>query len=333
VSCKVMTRFGEIEIRIHRYRGMDGGEIYPLERFYGIKGITEGAKRRALFLAVERSYGWSARILREEFGLEFSAMRLWGLVQREGKEEQRKIEELQERIFGQGDDRGEPDRDKRTAVVEIDGTMLATRDAVKPDEFGRKRMEAKVGVMFRGTEPVSGKRRKTVKRKVFGQVAESGDFGERLYAVFREHGLSSDEPVHVVADGATWIRNVRLMVFPRGRYTLDLYHLKERASSVLVDHQQNQFFEYIYRGKPRDGLAYLRTLMGSDRRHKVELEDFVHYVEDNLSGMKYTVGDINGSGVIEKMANLVVKKRMKRQGMTWSKAGANNIFIVSLSNY
>jgi hypothetical protein len=175
---------------------------------------------------------------------------------------------------------------------------------------------------------VSGKRRKTVKRKVYGQVAESGDFGERLYAVFREHGLSSDEPVHVVADGAAWIRNVRSMVFPRGRYTLDLYHLKERASSVLVEHQQEEFLEYVYRGKPRDGLEYLRTLSGSDRRHKVELEDFVRYVEDNLSGMKYRSGDIKGSGVIEKMADLVVKKRMKRQGMTWSKAGANNILVL-----
>jgi hypothetical protein len=51
-------------------------------------------------------------------------------------------------------------------------------------------------------------------------------------------------------------------------------------------------------------------------------------VEDNLSGMKYTAGDINGSGVIEKMADLVVKKCMKRQGMTWSRAGANNILAL-----
>lgn len=44
--------------------------------------------------------------------------------------------------------------------------------------------------------------------------------------------------------------------------------------------------------------------------------------------MRYTAGDINGSGAIEKMADLVVKKPMKRQGMTWSRAGANNILAL-----
>lgn len=34
------------------------------------------------------------------------------------------------------------------------------------------------------------------------------------------------------------------------------------------------------------------------------------------------------SGVIEKMADLVVKKRMKRQGMRWSQAGANNLLAL-----
>lgn len=238
------------------------------------------------------------------------------------------MEELQAKIFEEGEDRSEPDRDERSVVVEIDGTMIATRDAVKRDEYGKKRMEVKVGVMFRWTEAMSGKRRKTVKRKVFAQVAEEAGFGERLYAVFREHGLSSEEPVHMVADGAGWIRNVRSAVFPRGRYTLDLYHLKERASRVLVEHQERQFFEQVHRGKARDGLVYLRTLCSSDRRHKRELEEFIHYVEENLSGMHYTADAVKGSGVIEKMSDIVVKKRMKRQGTTWSQRGANNILAL-----
>ncbi len=189
-------------------------------------------------------------------------------------------------------------------------------------------MEVKIGVMFRGTEGMSGKRRKTVKRKVFAQVAEGADFGERLYAVFREHGLSSEEPVHMVADGAGWIRNVRSAVFPCGRYTLDLYHLKERASRVLMEHQERPFFEQVNQDKLKEGLAYLRTLRGSDPSHERDLQEFVHYVEENLSGMHYTADAVRGSGIIEKMTDIVVKKRMKRQGMTWSQRGANNLLAL-----
>ena len=44
--------------------------------------------------------------------------------------------------------------------------------------------------------------------------------------------------------------------------------------------------------------------------------------------MHYHPNDIHGSGVIEKMADLVVKKRMKRQGMRWSREGANNLLVL-----
>ena len=70
VQRRVMTRFGEVEVMIHRYRGKDGKDIYPIERYCGIKRITQGAARRAMRTVVERSYGWSSRYLTEESGME-----------------------------------------------------------------------------------------------------------------------------------------------------------------------------------------------------------------------------------------------------------------------
>ena len=62
--------------------------------------------------------------------------------------------------------------------------------------------------------------------------------------------------------------------------------------------------------------------------HGFALEEFKQYVETNLQGMIYQPNRIHGSGVIEKMAELIVKKRMKRQGMRWTKEGANNILAL-----
>lgn len=117
-------------------------------------------------------------------------------------------------------------------------------------------------------------------------------------------------------------------MFPGSRYTLDLYHVKEYARRVLVDHQYKRFLSLVKANLPRTALQYLRALHPSDRRHAEDLRAFQDYVQENIDGMHYRPGEIHGSGVIEKMADLLVKKRMKRQGMTWSKQGANAILAL-----
>lgn len=112
----------------------------------------------------------------------------------------------------------------------------------------------------------------------------------------RRAGLGSQERVHCIGDGGGWISTVRQGHFPGSRYTLDLYRPK--------------------------------SLRPSDHRHREALTEFQQYVEQNRDGLRYAPGAIWGSGVIEKMVDVIVGKRMKRQGMSWSKPGANNLLAL-----
>jgi len=318
---------GKVRIRIHRYKHRNGHSVYPLNDLYGIGRETQRARERCIRLAIERSYGWSAETLGEECGMRLSRMRLWKIVQEEGRREQARIEQERQRIFETAHE-GSSGGPGRQAIIQIDGTLIASRERTARDEFGRQRMEVKLGVLFRGTAAVSPRRRMTCERTVYARVADADSFGEQWYSQCRRAGLGNNDPIHFLADGGNWIRPVRNAFFPSSAYTLDLYHLKRNAHRVLPERQVKQFINLVMTGLPQTAIDYLDHIQAIDRQHEQELQQFRDYVKANRDGLRYRRGGLNGSGVIEKMADLVVKKRMKRQGMRWSQAGANNLLAL-----
>lgn len=134
--------------------------------------------------------------------------------------------------------------------------------------------------------------------------------------------------IHFLADGGAWIRTTRRAMFPGSQYTLDLYHLKRNAHVVLPQRQAKKFLSLVMTGLAETAIDYLEHIKPIDDQHAQELQQFRNYVKDNRDGLRYRRGQLNGSGVIEKMADLVVKKRMKRQGMRWSQGGANNLLAL-----
>lgn len=326
VKRKIATSVGVIEIRVRRYKMMGGGSCYPLRDVGGIGRATGLARQRCVGFAIERSYEWSKRMLEEVCGMDVSRMEIWKIVQEEGKRLHEELEKKREEVFSEGKASGDSVGRVRPAVVELDGTMIASREAAERDEFGRQRMEVKVGVIFRG---IAGTRRKrTCERTVYARVENSESFGEQWYTTCSLHGLGANEPVRVVSDGARWIRNVGNAMFPGHRYTLDLFHLKKKAREVLLTHQYKQFMTLVMTALPHAALQYLKGLRPSDQRHRKQLHEFIQYVEENLDGMQYRRGTIRGSGVVEKLVDVIVKKRMKRQGMRWSTKGANAILAL-----
>lgn len=325
---RILTGVGLVRVRVRYYQNRQGHRVYPLRDICGIGAETERARERCVRMVVERSYGWSAQVLREEMGMELSRMRLWKMTQEEGARAQEELEALRRRVFEEAKDDSQTQDRKPVAMIEMDGTMVASREAGERDKYGRQRMEVKLGVMFRGSRQVSPRRRKTVERTVYARVADADAFGEQWYVHCRRAGLGSQESVHVIADGAGWIRTIRQVQFSNSRYTLDLYHLKRRACEVLLDHQYQEFLRLIKAGLVPAALRYLDRLRPSDRRHREALQQFREYVEQNQDGIRYEPGEVWGSGVMEKMADVVVGKRMKRQGMIWSRAGANNLLAL-----
>lgn len=325
----ILTSFGEITLRVRCYENRRGHRIYPLGDLCGIGTETVRARERCVRLAVERPYGWSAELLGDEFGMELSRMRLWKIIQQQGQQAQQQLEVERAKIYeqAQAGKGGRPS--KVIATMELDGTMIASREAAERDRYGRKRMEVKVGVLFRGTQRLGRRRRrKTLQRSVYARINDVEAFGEQWYTHCRRAGLGNEEGVHCIGDGGGWISTVRQGHFPGSDYTLDLYHLKKRAREVLLEHQSERFLALVRTGLVSTAIDYLEDLRPSDSHHREALSDFRQYVEQNRDGLRYEPGAIWGSGVVEKMVDVVVGKRMKRQGMSWSKQGANNLLAL-----
>ena len=119
-------------------------------------------------------------------------------------------------------------------------------------------------------------------------------------------------------------------MFPGSRYTLDLYHLQRAAREVLTQRQYRHLCSLVWAHQPEGALHYVRRLLPSDPEHSHELGDFCAYIERNIDGMHYHRPGHVGSGVVEKAADIVVARRMKRRGMSWSREGGNNLLALRL---
>jgi len=80
-------------------------------------------------------------------------------------------------------------------------------------------------------------------------------------------------------------------------------------------------------GLPRTALDYMKH----DEQHAHVLLQFHQYFRGNLDGIFYRSNDLHGSVVNEKIFDLIVKKRIKQQGMRRSVTRVNNLLFYKFS--
>ena len=326
------TSVGRIWVRLKRLKRRKGeGSVYALFDECGVGRVSERAEEDCVQVGVGQSYETSRETLRRLSGMEMSRMGIWKVVQRKGKQERERVEEQRRKIFEHGEIPPSQRPTKDAAVVEIDGVLVGTREVTEIEEVrGKRRMEVKVGVAFTATEQVSKGRRRTVERTLYGEIGSAEEFGERWYGECLRYGIEPETHIDVLGDGAAWIRTVQRTMFPGSRYTLDLYHLQRAAREVLTQRQYRHLCSLVWAHQPEGALHYVRRLLPSDPEHSHELGDFCAYIERNIDGMHYHRPGHVGSGVVEKAADIVVARRMKRRGMSWSREGGNNLLALRL---
>jgi hypothetical protein len=332
VRRKVETSAGGVWVRVKRLkRKKREGSVYALFDVCGVGRVSERAEEHCVRVAIGQSYETSRETLERLCGMKMSRMGIWKVVQRKGKQERARVEEQRRRIFEHGEIPMSQRPTKKAAVVEIDGVLVATREVTEIEEVrGKRRMEVKVGVAFTGTEQISKNRRRTLERKLYGEIGNAEEFGERWYGECLRHGIEPETQIQVIGDGAAWIRTVQRKMFPGSRYTLDMYHLQHAAREVLTERQYRHFCSLVWSKQSQEALCYVKGLRPSDPEHGQELNNFCAYIERNIDGMRYDRSGPVGSGVVEKAADIIVARRMKRRGMTWSREGGNNLLALRL---
>jgi len=291
---------------------------------------------RACRLAKDHPFRQAARLLSDLVGTPLDHRRLWGWLQKAGLHRRAELESWRTDMFDDG--LAPPEGDPVDMVVtEIDGVVLRRQ--------GGGSFEAKVAAAYTGKRPASSTarhpRRTCTGKAVVAGVYEEGRAGPTIYAALcRSVGIHRARHSLVAGDGAEWIPVMVTEWFSGSVFQLDHYHLKQRLRLAAGGDpaRASRWISWALRGQWR---AIARSMAPLVRRGALAPEvasDTLRFLELNHSAIWASRSlraqgappelCIVGSGVAEHTVDLGVARRMKRQGMRWSREGAHNMLAM-----
>ena len=177
----------------------------------------------------------------------------------------------------------------------------------------------------------------------------------RLFAVLKAQGMKNNQQVTFLSDGGETVRNLPLNLHPQGEHVLDWFHvtmrltvmgqmmqgMKESDGPKIVQSLKEELESlkwHLWNGnilpalKIVDGLQIRLDVdrMSEKRKRLLDaVRDFGNYISANQQYIvDYGDRDRNqeriATGFVESAVNQVVSKRMvKKQQMTWTEQGAH----------
>ncbi|MEW6569346.1 MAG: UPF0236 family transposase-like protein [Chloroflexota bacterium] len=263
---------------------------------------------------------------------------LYRWVQREGAAIVEEEDDLQQAVFQHGEVPARDPRQRELILAEVDGTFLRAQR-----EEG-DRFEVRLGVLTTGKELESltarHRRYRLQERVRYGGVEPAESFGERLFLKGEARlGLSHAQHILLVGDGADWIEALAGHHRWRATYQIDWLHLTQAFQRTFPEHPPlvQRLKRDLYNGKghqiiPTVRLARLNGIGDAD-----EVDKLLAYLEANQGGFygarslrpqlspEAQLVCVEGSGAVEKHIDLVICRRFKGQGMSWTRTGANRL--------
>jgi hypothetical protein len=347
----VMCSFGKVELRLRRVRcGSCGRGFRPAEAFLACLGganLTGELRALAVLAGSSWPYETGARVLARLSGACISAESVRQLTGRAGEDEAKVQLEEAERVVG-------PDWQEAKAqstaelgaeaaavpkpkilLVGLDGGWVASRD--QPGG-----MEGKVGVVSTEANPIgkAGRHRLSTRRYV-ATFRNSEEIGTLTYAAAAALGGESAPVKVVLGDGASWIKTQSAQHFPEAITILDWAHLARyvhrairaakpgpKARELRAQYHRS-VTETLWHGQIDEALAQLANLRTDPTEEPIKpLEDTISYLHNHRAWIgNYEAwseqGYPIGSGMVEREVEIVINRRLKRQGMRWLRSNAN----------
>lgn len=236
----------------------------------------------------------------------------------------------------------------------IDGSMLRTREK---DENGLKWRENKLAILFSSKDMTlkSGKnneRHYNIKNFEYVDYFGSVDiFKKLLFASSIKFGYLKNKKIVIISDGATWISNLREMLFPDALHILDFWHLTQHVYefSKIYFHYDQLKFEFwadkikslLLDSKYLDVIAEVKIMedeiiknkyKGLSIEDKKKIGSLSRYLNTNINKIDYKEycrkNLLIGSGHIESGNKKVAQERLKRPGMMWNVPSAQYLLTL-----
>jgi len=337
----LVTRFGVVAFGREKASHSSGRGCYPLDRAIGLEPRQETTlwvKRRACELANQYTYREAAALLSAQIGDEVSHGAVHSWVQKSGQALRKEENQKWRAVFEDGEVFEGEGEGKEIVVTEMDATMLHSQ------EKGRKKLAVKLGVMYSGkeleSETAKYKRYRLTGKTLYGGIEDPEEFGEKLYLKGEEKlALSKARNLLVLGDGDPWIKNIAQGPYFMATYQLDWQHLMVKIQRTFSDQPKlvSELIDYLYSGQGEKMLTTVKLakLLCEDAEKRQRIADLVTYMEgnrDGLYGSRSLKDKVQAKGVLvcstgamEKNIDTVIGRRFKKQGMSWTTEGVNNL--------
>ena len=167
-----------------------------------------------------------------------------------------------------------------------------------------------------------------------------------VLAYLLSNHLLDNKTLIFFTDGAKDLRKsiTEMFSFRQVKVILDWYHLMERCKTCLSmsvkgrKEQRNQILEslrpYLWVGNVSGAIDFLKNLDPKELRPQNRVEELCRYLEDRREqipcyALRHELGLRISSNHVEKANDLVVAKRQKNNGMSWSNTGSGALAQIS----
>ena len=224
-----------------------------------------------------------------------------------------------------------------TLYIQTDGAALNTRHKNADNSTWR---ENKLGVVFSSdnirswTDKHGVKQHKIQQREYVSYLGSVVEFKKHLLSCAIKNGYGAYKKTVIIADGATWIRNIRNELFPDAVQILDYYHLCENVHTFakylfnMNELKYKPWADDICKAlkKSRSDTVLNEILAFKDKKPNGCHVNLYGYIENNLDSIDYAkyqkLGYFIGSGAIESGNKIILQRRLKQAGMRWNNDSA-----------
>ena len=315
-----ITQFGELRIKRRLYRDKKGVYHYLLDEKMGwlaYQIATPRLQAKVVKLATRMPFGQVYEVIEDLTAGVLSVSTIYRLVQKTGKSAIEKEKATWQAVYGRGELL--PDEERRVPILftERDGAWVHTQ------REEQKHYEVKQAICYEGWEklPVKGERYRLMGKRVYCQGSEEIPFGEGASLEWaRVWDLGYLKEMVIGGDGAKWIES-GIEEIPGAIRQLDGFHL---ARACGRGWQEGKAIYEAIRGGDIDRARFLMhqlTPREGKGVHKAR-----QYVERNVEkGQDWRTGSEAGGrglGTMEANEDKLIANRMKKRGLSWTKAGA-----------
>ena len=322
-SCYLYTRLGIIQINRWRIKFKDK-TYYLLDKAINLNSLkaTNYILKRASELATDFPYRKASYLLSKEICDFVGKDLIWNWIKKIGR-----LLEKREDLRAQAvlNNQQLPQQSKHLkAIIEIDATSIHKQYRGRPT---KENLGAKLAICYTGIEKKNKKN--CLKNKlIYASLEDTNTFGNNLYSLLEDKlNITSIKNKLLIGDGDRWIKEIQSLHFPKAKYHLDWWHLTKNIRKAMRENRRlnNLFLKYLWQGKANRIIDTLTSKYRVLTKEKQEINNLLEYLKNNEEGI-YGSKDFGinkvGSGAVEKNVEIIIGRRFKKQGMSWSKEGA-----------